>query len=122
MLSTMSTWRCTPSDDPCTKRPAPTTRRARLMGSSRTPDAQGNPDPTGNLDTEKVGRRALLRRAATVAAAGIGGVAATEMLTAGPAAASTGAMQYGANNNAGVDTTTLTSSVDDATDGASTLI
>jgi hypothetical protein len=55
------------------------------MGKSRgeAPSSAQTPDET-------VGRRALLRRAATVAAAGIGGIAATEMLTAGPASANVG--------------------------------
>lgn len=58
------------------------------MGKSRdasTPSSQSTPE-----DAEKVGRRALMRRAAGLAAAGIGGVAATEMLSAGPAAANVG--------------------------------
>ncbi len=50
------------------------------MGKSRS-DA----GPSEQTPDETVGRRALLRRAATVAAAGIGGVAAAEMLSAGPA-------------------------------------
>jgi hypothetical protein len=66
------------------------------MGRSRTPRAQSStstpqqtsPDPLDG--EERVGRRALMRRAATVAAAGIGGIAATEMLTASPAAAASG--------------------------------
>jgi hypothetical protein len=55
------------------------------MGKSRSdaPTSAQTPDET-------VGRRALLRRAATVAAVGIGGIAATEMLTAGPASAAVG--------------------------------
>jgi len=61
------------------------------------------------MDTEKVGRRALIRRAATLAAAGIGGVAATEMLTASPAAATSGAMNYGQSQDAGTSETVLTS-------------
>lgn len=71
------------------------------------------------MDTEKVGRRALIRRAATLAAAGIGGVAATEMLTASPASASTGAMQYGASQDAGASETVLTSA---ATNGATLVL
>jgi hypothetical protein len=67
------------------------------------------------MDSEKVGRRALIRRAATLAAAGIGGIAATEMLTASPASAATGNMQFGATNTAGVDKTILTSTADSAT-------
>ncbi len=71
------------------------------------------------MDTEKVGRRALIRRAATLAAAGIGGVAATEMLSASPASASTGAMQYGQSQDAGASDTTLTSN---ATNGATLVL
>jgi hypothetical protein len=58
----------------------------RIMGRSRTNRAQTSTE----IPDEQLGRRALLRRAATVAAAGIGGVAATEMLTAGPASAAAG--------------------------------
>jgi hypothetical protein len=71
------------------------------------------------MDTEKVGRRALIRRAATLAAAGIGGVAATEMLSASPASATTGAMQYGQAQDAGASDTTLTSN---ATNGATLVL
>ena len=49
------------------------------MGKSRDEAPSSAPTPD-----EPVGRRALLRRAATVAAAGIGGIAATEMLTRRP--------------------------------------
>jgi hypothetical protein len=59
--------------------------------------------------TEKVGRRALLRRAATVAAAGIGGIAATEMLTASPANAAAGDPMVLGPNNGTTARTTLTS-------------
>src|SRR6185437_17112014 len=60
---------------------------------------------------ETVGRRALLRRAATVAAAGIGGVAAAEMLSAGPAAAAAGdPLTLGQSNSAGSAQTFVTSS------------
>jgi hypothetical protein len=71
------------------------------------------------MDTEKVGRRALIRRAATLAAAGIGGVAATEMFSASPASASTGAMQYGQSQDAGASETVLTSN---ATNGATLVL
>src|ERR1700759_3553751 len=50
------------------------------MGKSRD---EARPSP--QTPEVPLARRALLRRAATVAAAGIGGIAATEMLTAGPA-------------------------------------
>jgi hypothetical protein len=79
------------------------------MGKSRgeAPSSAQTPDET-------VGRRALLRRAATVAAAGIGGIAATEMLTAGPASASTGQdVVLGNPNDSGPDQTTWTSSTPD---------
>lgn len=91
------------------------------MGRSRNPEAQDSLSEQGNQGTadeqssEKVGRRALLRRAATLAAAGIGGVAATEMLTASPAAAVTGAMQFGTSNNAGGSNTSLTSTAGGST-------
>jgi hypothetical protein len=68
------------------------------------------------MDTEKVGRRALIRRAATLAAAGVGGVAATEMLTASPASAAAGGnMIIGASNVAGASNTSLTSNADSST-------
>jgi hypothetical protein len=68
------------------------------------------------MDTEKVGRRALIRRAATLAAAGIGGVAATEMLTASPASAAAGGnMILGQSNSSGSQTTSVTSSADSST-------
>lgn len=68
------------------------------------------------MDTEKVGRRALIRRAATLAAAGIGGVAATEMLTASPASAAAGGnMIIGQSNAAGASNTSLTSTADSST-------
>lgn len=75
------------------------------MGKSR--DEAATSAPTTD---EPVGRRALLRRAATVAAAGIGGIAATEMLTAGPAsAASGGNVVLGEANDSQTDQTTWTS-------------
>jgi hypothetical protein len=65
----------------------------------------------------------VLRRAAAVAAAGIGGVAAVEMLSAGPASATTGDMQFGAANDAGAAQTTLTSIISSNTGHkASTLL
>jgi hypothetical protein len=93
------------------------------MGKSRTPKAPA----TTSADTEQdgvasVGRRALIRRAATVAAAGIGGIAATEMLSAGPAAAAIGDPLLlggdGSNdpvNNAQTQKTVITSSAPSAT-------
>ncbi len=82
------------------------------MGRSRNPQAQNDQNDQGRAASsgESVGRRALLRRAATVAAAGIGGVAATEMLSAGPASAAAGdALLLQAGNDAGTNRTTLTS-------------
>jgi hypothetical protein len=68
------------------------------------------------MDTEKVGRRALIRRPAPLAAAGIGGVAATEMLTASPASAAAGGnMIIGQSNAAGASNTSLTSTADSST-------
>jgi hypothetical protein len=88
------------------------------MGKSRTAKAQASTD-VSEIDQDgapSVGRRALLRRAATVAAAGIGGVAATEMLTAGPASAAAGdPVTLGASNTSGLQTTFVTSA---STEGA----
>jgi hypothetical protein len=76
----------------------------------------------GDMDA-RVDRRSVLRRAAAVAAAGIGGVAAVEMLSAGPASAAVGTMQYGTDNDAGNLQTTLTSTISSNTGHkASTLL
>ena len=81
------------------------------MGHSRS-DA----GPNEQTPDETVGRRALLRRAATVAAAGIGGVAAAEMLSAGPAsAAQNDPVLAGQSTAAGPNVTTLSSTVDGPT-------
>jgi hypothetical protein len=76
------------------------------MGKSRS-----EAGPSVQTPDEPVGRRALLRRAATVAAAGIGGVAAAEMLSAGPASAATGdpLLLGSIANDAGTDRTSMTS-------------
>ena len=79
------------------------------MGKSRD---EARPSP--QTPEVPLARRALLRRAATVAAAGIGGVAATEMLTAGPASAAAGdPLTLGQANSSGGSPTTLASSTDD---------
>ena len=90
-----------------TRTAATRTREVRIDGLPRR--------HPGTPATEKVGRRALIRRAATLAAAGIGGVAATEMLTASPASAATGTMMFGQANAAGASNTSLTSSADSST-------
>lgn len=53
-----------------------------------------------------VDRRRLLRRAGTVAV-GVAGAGVASAVVASPAQAATGAMQYGANNDAGTDQTGL---------------
>jgi hypothetical protein len=80
------------------------------MGHSRS-DA----GPNEQTPDEAVGRRALLRRAATVAAAGIGGVAAAEMLSAGPASAATGDPVVAGAANSAAAQTSLSSSANVAT-------
>ena len=92
------------------------------MGRSRTPRAQSSTStpqqttPAPVDGEEQVGRRALMRRAATVAAAGIGGIAATEMLTASPAAAASGGNAIlGAVNTSGPDTTVFSSAAGSST-------
>ncbi|MGI8682409.1 MAG: hypothetical protein ACR2JO_09865 [Mycobacteriales bacterium] len=57
-----------------------------------------------------VSRRQLLVRAGAVAAGGLGLSAAGSLMAARPAAASTGTMQYGTQNDAGADLTNLVSS------------
>jgi hypothetical protein len=95
------------------------------MGRSRTPGARMSPETpetpeTADLSDGRVGRRALLRRAATVAAAGIGGVAATEMLSAGSASAATGdPVEMGLTNDGGSVQTTLSS---DSTTGSTFML
>jgi hypothetical protein len=88
------------------------------MGKSRTPKAAASTN-AGEIDQDSapaVGRRALIRRAATVAAAGIGGIAATEMLSAGPAAAAAGdPLNLGELNNADDQKTIITSTAPSAT-------
>jgi hypothetical protein len=80
------------------------------MGRSRSERARTSADIADTADEQQVGRRALLRRAATVAAAGIGGVAATEMLTAGPASAASGdPFTLGQSNSSGADQSKLSS-------------
>jgi hypothetical protein len=82
--------------------------------ASNTTAAETAAGPAEGL--EQVGRRAMLRRAAGLAAAGIGGIAATEMLTAGPASAAAGdPLTLGQTNDAGNAKTSVNSGAPSAT-------
>jgi hypothetical protein len=88
-------------------------RETRAHAKDITPPAGG---PAALDGTPEVGRRALMRRAAGLAAAGIGGVAATEMLTASPASAAAGdPMTLGQSNDAGNAKTIVNSGAPSAT-------
>jgi len=91
------------------------THKRQLSGDSGRNDAadRGTANearPSYDLVEAQPSRRALLSKLGTVAAAGAGLALGAEVFAAQPAGAATGVMLFGANNDAGTDPTSLTSS------------
>jgi hypothetical protein len=87
-------------------RARPWTQSGHLRFSCRNRAEQERCKLNEHSDQSPMGRRTALRRLAALSGAAVAGAA---VLREVPAGATTGAMQFGANNNAGTDSTGLSS-------------